>query len=164
MADAVINDLSILEYIRASLTDKSTTDFDVLDEDVYYSFILKNLLPESTYIFQKMTDGVYTYDTDGLGYHNHFFNMSFTGEDDMVYTSYCTGSIRATTGTPTVANIEVTACQCDYGLTMAGILEHLAVNYAREISQSSGDTNITPGSVRKDLLHMASIVQGVRSI
>ena len=56
------------------------------------------------------------------------------------------------------------ACRCDFGKAKAELYEELAANFARSIAKSIGDSSISPGVVRTELLHMASISLGVRSI
>ena len=71
MAVALFTNQTIEEIIRAELSDKGGADYDVLDAVTIQMFIVKRLITEAEHTFQKITDNIYTINTDGE-YYNHF--------------------------------------------------------------------------------------------
>lgn len=96
--------------------------------------------------------------------YTYLHDLDFTGQNDVVYTVNCSGSIIVTSGTHSgSANIAVTGLPVDFSYIMTDILKQLAVHRVEEIAVKMGNGGeINPTTVYDQLIDAAARWQGVR--
>jgi len=150
--------VTVLDELKIELNDR---DAKFMSDAEYKREIYKRTAQENTYVFQKVTTGIYAYmGGDKL----YLLNPTFTSQAGVTYTTNASGSIEILTGTDTRTTINVTGARVDFREVVCAILMRFATHRCKEISESGQWGSITPEEVYQKCMTMLQNWRGSYSI
>lgn len=155
MTAAVYNNTTVITKVREALCWPGSDK--VVDDDQIEEFILMHIDQESSFTFTRYMTGIYRCD---LARGAMIYNLTFTGEDNITYSTYPTGTIKVTDGTATATTITATGCHCNFKHVMVDVLHWLATNRSIEAGVSVPVGTYTPRTAG-EILDMASVWEGI---